>query len=274
MTAQPAKLDEVNFGEFLSDQVDKNLLEIVKTISLLECNATNYAAYLCKVFPDDEVMNSFLKTWGHEEFEHGTALGRWIELADASYNFQDAVTRFNAVFKCPEISDTKSIRQSPIGELLAQSIVETGTSTLYDAIAKSSQEPLLRNLCKIIADDEFRHYRLFCEQIERYGDRDKIGPVNRLKIAFERILEIRNDELGCAYHTANLYDRPYDPRLAIRAYEKRAFPLYHRQHIALGIDMTANACGFRDNRRWLKCLCPIVWLAITTRARYLEPIAD
>jgi hypothetical protein len=260
-------VDSINWSHFSPEKVDGDLLEIVKTVSLLEYNALNYAEYLCKIFAADPVMRSFLRGWGEEEVEHGIVLGRWVELADPVYDFQAAVRRFRDNFKMPELSQPAPFRNSPPGELVAQSIVETGTSSLYSAIADAAQEPVLQVLSRGIAADEFRHYDLFCAHMERYQERRRIGRIQRIRVAVARIAEIKDDELACAYHAANLYDRPYDRARAAHAYARRAFRLYHRRHVARGIGMAARVCGFGDAGFWARCAVPVVWWLLSTRVR-------
>ena len=265
-------LDCVDWNDFVPDKVDDDLLAIVKAVSLLECNAMNYAAYLCKVFVDDPAIRSFIRTWAEEEVEHGMALGHWVELADTGYDFQAATRRFRQVFQIPEDYGRFSFRGTPFGELIAQSIVETGTSSLYSAMSDCSNEPVLQTLCKNIANDELRHYDYFIAQMKTDGNRNKIGQFGRLKLALDRIAEIKDDEIACAYHVANLHDRPYERKKAAQAYQRRAFRLYNRRHVELGVAMAAKACGFRDTSAWIKVANPIVWWLFTTRVRQLERI--
>ena len=47
-------------------------------------------------------------------------------------------------------------------------MVETGTSSYYTALAEATDEPVLRQICKLIAADEYRHFKLFYDHMRRY----------------------------------------------------------------------------------------------------------
>ena len=53
------------------------------------------------------------------------------------------------------------MRGSRAGELLARCVVESGTCSYYAALRDATREPVLRQICHHIAQDEARHYRLF-----------------------------------------------------------------------------------------------------------------
>ena len=42
---------------------------------------------------------------------------------------------------------------------------------------------MLKQICKLIAADEYRHFKLFYDHMRRYLGREKLGMFSRLKIA-------------------------------------------------------------------------------------------
>ena len=68
-----------------------------------------------------------------------------------------------------------SVRGSQAGELIARCIVETGTSSYYTALDDATDEPVLKQICRKIAADEFRHYKLFYAHLDRYLERERLG---------------------------------------------------------------------------------------------------
>ncbi len=82
-------------------------------------------------------------------------------------------------------------------------MVETGTSSYYTALAESTDEPVLQQICRQIAADEFRHFKLFYDHMRRYLARENVGVLRRLRIAAGRITESEDDELAFAYHCGN-----------------------------------------------------------------------
>ena len=82
-------------------------------------------------------------------------------------------------------------------------MVETGTSSYYSALSEATQEPVLKQVCKLIAADEYRHFKLFYDHMRRYLARENINVLARLRIALGRIGETEDDELAYAYHCGN-----------------------------------------------------------------------
>src|SRR5690606_39156852 len=129
-----------------------------------------------------------------------SALGTWAQRIDPSWDFDEAMEKFRAGYQ-PEhfINDVNaSIRGSRAGEMVARCMVEVGTSSFYSAIRNSTEEPVLKQIAKYIAGDEFRHYKCFYDIMQKYLDEDKLTVLGRLKVAVGRISESEDDELAYA----------------------------------------------------------------------------
>ena len=87
--------------------------------------------------------------------------------------------------------------------MIARCIVEIGTSSYYSAMREAAAEPVLQEICRRIAADELRHYRLFYKNLDRYLARERLGRAARLRIALRRVAEAEDDELAYAYYAAN-----------------------------------------------------------------------
>jgi len=159
-------LDDIPWDRFDRDKVDPELLRIVKAASLVEQNGGDYAHYLCNVFHDDPDFQAVALAWGREEIQHGEALGRWAMLADPAFDHAEACRRFTAGFRV-DLDAKASVRGTRSGELIARCIVETGTSSYYTALAEAAEEPVLQAICRRIAADEHRHYKLFYDHLKR-----------------------------------------------------------------------------------------------------------
>ncbi|HET7593922.1 MAG TPA: ferritin-like domain-containing protein, partial [Stellaceae bacterium] len=152
-------LDDIPWHRFDGAKVEPEVLRIVKAASLVEQNGADYARYLCGVFHDDAVFQDVARHWGAEEVQHGAALGRWAMLADPAFDHTAASARFTAGYRV-DLDASRSIRGSRVGELVARCIVETGTSSYYTALMEAVDEPVLKEICRNIAADELRHYKL------------------------------------------------------------------------------------------------------------------
>jgi hypothetical protein len=249
MTSGHWSLDDIPWERFDPTKVDPELVKIVKAASMVEYNGGDYAAYLCNVFPDDAAFQAAARSWAKEEVQHGAALARWAKLADASFDFDDSFGRFRSGYRIPvEASD--SIRGSRSGELVARCIVEVGTSSYYASIGATAEEPVLREICRRIAADELRHYRLFYTHLRRYLEHEGIGRWKRLAVALGRIGESEDDELAYAFYVAN-EDRgtPYSRKAHGRAYMKRAFACYRLPQVQRAVAMIFKAAGLDPQSR-------------------------
>src|SRR6266850_4521571 len=240
-------LDDIPWERFDRSRVDPEVVKVVKAAAMVEANGGDYAKYLCNVFHDDLEFQQVANEWAMEEVQHGMALARWAKLADPTFDFTAAFKRFTDGFKI-ETWRSKSLRGSRSGELVSRCIVEAGTSSYYSALKDAIDEPVLKEICRNIAADEFRHYKLFYTYLVRYLEAEKIGAFGRFWAAASRIRESEDDELAFAYYAANHpADALYERKRFIRAYLSRAYGYYRPPHIERGIGMILKAIGLRPN---------------------------
>ena len=258
-------LDDIPWDRFDRSRLDTELVRIVKAASLVEHNGGAYARHLCLVFADDPEFQETARRWGAEEVQHGRALARWAKLADPDFDFAAAFARFQDGFKIDFDSD-RSRRGSRAGEMVARCVVEIGTSSYYTALREAAAEPVLQEICRHIAADELRHYRLFYKQLDRCLARERLGRLARLRVALGRVAESDDDELAYAYYAANESGLPYDRRRCGRAYARRAFALYRAHHVERGVAMLLKAAGLTPNGRLGWIAAGIAWRALQFRA--------
>ncbi len=261
-------LEQIPWSSFDRTKIDPDLVKVVKAAAMVEYNGGDYAAYLCNIFADDAEFCRVVKGWSVEEVQHGAALARWAELADPEFDFQSCFDRFTDGFKLP-LGTTTSARGSRAGELVARCIVETGTSSYYTALMEASAEPVLKEICRNIAADELRHYKLFYSHLRRYLERDGINAWQRVKIALSRITESEDDELAYAYYAANHPTEAYERRRFTRAYARRAYRYYQRRHVERAMAMILKATGLKPTGRLNRMLTGLGYRFLTYRARRL-----
>ncbi|HZK89646.1 MAG TPA: ferritin-like domain-containing protein [Stellaceae bacterium] len=261
-------LCDIPWERFDPARVDPEIVRVVKAASLVEYNGAAYAHHLCRVFADDTAFQSSLRHWGEEEVQHGAALARWATLADPGFDFAAAFARFQAGFHI-DFDSGRSRRGSRAGEMVARCIVETGTSSYYTALREGTQEPVLQVICRRIAADELRHYRLFYINLRVCLARERIGRWARLCIALRRLAESEDDELAYAYYAANGDLLPYDRRRCGRAYARRAFALYRPHHVERMAPMVLKAAGLTPNGRLGRVISRLAWRALRYRASRL-----
>jgi rubrerythrin len=261
------RIEDVAWDRFDPALVDQGIVPLVKAAAMVERNGQDYAVYLGRVFRDDPDFRAAADNWAVEEVQHGDALGKWAMLADPGWDFEAAFARYRAGYKLPLDVDA-SVRGSRTGELIARCMVETGTSSYYTALADATDEPALRQVCKLIAADEYRHFKLFYDHMRRYLAREKLGLVTRLRIAAGRITESEDDELAYAFHCGNEPESvTYAHERCIAAYMGRAMSFYRLRHIERSIGMILKSVGLPPRGRLSSLGTKLAWTLLQRRQR-------
>ena len=261
------RIDDVAWDSFDRGKVDPDIVPLVKAAAMVERNGSDYAVYLCNVFHDDPAFQRASENWAVEEVQHGDALGRWASLADPQWDYLAAFDRYRNGYKL-QLDAQASIRGSRTGELIARCMVETGTSSYYTALAEATSEPALQQVCRLIAADEYRHFKLFYDHMRRYLARENISFVQRLRIAAGRINESEDDELAFAYHCSNeAADLPYEHRRCIATYMGRAMSFYRFRHIERSMGMVLKSIGLRPRGTLSNVAARGTWFLLQRRQR-------
>jgi hypothetical protein len=261
------QIDQVAWGGFDPGLVAPAVAQLVKAAALVERNATDYGVYLNNIFRDDPDICQAIDNWVVEEVQHGEALGRWAMLADPAWDFAAAFARFRSGYQIP-LEAKRSVRGSLTGELIARCMVEIGTSSYYTALAGGTREPVLAEICRLIAADEFRHYKLFYDHERRWLERERIGLFGRIRIGAGRVGESEDDELAFAWHAAN--EPPtlaYDRRRCAAAYLARAMEFYRFEHVERGMGMAFKAVGLPPRGRLSNLSARLAWRLVQYRQR-------
>ncbi len=233
-----------------STKLNPEILALVKAAALVERNGIDYGTYLNRVFVDDPDFRAAADRWSVEEVQHGDTLGRWAMMADPGWDFEGAFERYRTGYHLPLLDADFSVRGSLTGELIARCMVESGTSSYYSALGDAAEEPVLKDICRLIAADEFRHFKLFYDHMRRYLRRERVGLLRRMRIALSRIGESEDDELAYAFYCGNAApDTEYQHGQAIAGYMSRAMTMYRYRHMERAIGMILKAIGLKPRGR-------------------------
>lgn len=261
------RIEEVAWHAFDPSKVDAAVVPLMKAAAMVERNGHDYGTYLRGVFHDDPDFRQAAENWATEEVQHGDALGRWCQLADPTWDYAAAFDRYRTGYRI-DLRATSSIRGSRTGELIARCMVETGTSSYYSAVADATDEPVLQQICRQIAADEYRHFKLFYDHMRRYLAREDISFIQRLRIAALRIGESEDDELAFAYHCSNDRDGvPYDHERCVAAYLGGAMAFYRFRHVERGMGMMFKAVGLPPRGRLADVSAKLAWQVVQRRHR-------
>ena len=261
------RIEDVPWDRFDPALADPGIVPLVKAAAMVERNGMDYAVYLGRVFRDDPDFRGAAEHWAVEEVQHGDALGKWAMLADPGWDFEAAFARYRAGYKLPLDADA-SIRGSRTGELIARCMVETGTSSYYTALADAANEPVLQQVCRLIAADEYRHFKLFYDHMRRYLVREKLSLLTRLRIAAGRITESEDDELAYAFHCGNEPESlAYAHDRCIAAYMGRAMGFYRLRHIERSMGMVLKSVGLPPRGKLSVLGTKLAWTLLQRRRR-------
>ncbi len=267
-------IEQIDWASFDPTKVEPEVIPLVKAAAMVERNGDDYAAYLKSVFHDDPDFQAAADHWAVEENQHGDALGRWAMLADPSFEYMESFARYRAGYKIDVKADA-SIRGSRTGELIARCMVETGTSSYYTALGEASAEPVLKQVCRLIAADEYRHFKLFYDHMKRYLAREKLSFPRRLRVALGRVGETEDDELAFAFHCSN--DPPgmaYEHARCSAGYMGRAMGYYRYHHIERSMGMIFKAIGLEPRGRMSDLAARGFWRVLCWRRdKYRDQLA-
>ncbi|MGC4106933.1 MAG: ferritin-like domain-containing protein [Thermomicrobiales bacterium] len=264
------RIEDVAWDRFDPEKVDPAVIPLVKAAAMVERNGTDYAVYLNAVFRDDPDFRRAVDAWSVEEVQHGDALGRWATLADPGWDYLAAFGRFREGYRL-NLDVGGSIRGSRTGELIARCMVETGTSSYYTALADSTEEPVLQQICRLIAADEYRHFKLFYDHMRRYLARERIS-VSRAASASPP------GESGKARTTnwptpITAPTRPggtsYDRGRCIAAYMAQAMAFYRFRHIERATGMILKSVGLPPRGRFSDLSARLAWRFVQRRRKRL-----
>ena len=259
------RIEQVGWDRFDPSRLDPDMVPLVKAAAMVERNGLDYALYLRSVFRDDPDFCQAADYWAVEEVQHGDALGRWAMLADPAWDFEAAFARYRAGYTIDTRADA-SVRGSRTGELIARCMVETGTSSYYTALGEATNEPVLKEVCRLIAADEYRHFKLFYDHMKRYLARENLSFLKRLKVAAGRIGESEDDELAFAYHCGNEgADTPFSHERCTANYMSRAMGYYRYPHVRRGMGMVFKSIGLTPQGRLTDLAAQGAWRLLAWR---------
>jgi hypothetical protein len=125
---------------------------------------------------------------------------------------------------------------------------------------------VLKDICRLIAADEFRHFKLFYDHMKRYLKRERIGVWRRVMIAAGRIGESEDDELAYAFHCGNApADATYTHKHAIAGYMSRAMTVYTYGHMARATSMIMKAVGLPPRGKLYALAARAAWWLMCNR---------
>ncbi|GAC1358497.1 MAG: ferritin-like domain-containing protein [Variovorax sp.] len=197
--AEHWKIEDLDFSRIALDEVrpDENLFYLVACASFVESGSDLYTQNLVNFFRgDDEVADWLTRYWEPEELQHGKALRAYACHVWPEFEWETAYRGFLEEYatycKVELLAPTHAL------EMAARCVVETGTASYYRAMARSTGEPVLRDLASRIAADEVNHYKHFLRFFRRYRAQEGLSRFRVMGTIGRRTLELKSEDADCA----------------------------------------------------------------------------
>lgn len=234
----PWSVSDIDYASIDVEKVRDNrtLFYLLTAASFIESGSDTYAGNLATYYAHvPEAATWLARHWESEELQHGFALRRYVEHVWPEFDWPRGYQRF-----FDEYSQTCSIdnfERSHALEMAARCVVETGTATYYRALEQASDEPVLRDLTRRIANDEVRHYKHFFRYFNALNGQERIGRARVLGALARRLLEIKNEDAEIALRNVLRVERNQEdvPERDVRALNSRCSAVVRRN---LPLEMT------------------------------------
>jgi rubrerythrin len=202
------RIEDLDFSRIDLARVreDENLFYLVACASFVESGSDLYTHNLIEFYQGDAEVSDWLRRqWEVEELQHGRALRAYVEHVWPEFEweraFQGFIEEYSQYCKVELLERTRAL------ELAARCVVETGTATYYRALARATDEPVLRELATLIANDEVNHYKHFYRFFRRYRNKEGLGRSRVLGTLSRRTMELKNEDADCAIrHVMRMHD--------------------------------------------------------------------
>ncbi|MGO4329953.1 ferritin-like domain-containing protein [Cupriavidus sp. 2TAF22] len=234
----PWSIGEIDFAAIDVARVrpDRELFYLLVSASFVESGSDTYAGNLASYYAANPEASGWLSgQWEAEELQHGLALRRYVEHVWPGFDWERGYARFFDEYR--HTCSVDKFEPSEALEMAARCVVETGTAALYRSLEQASDEPVLRNLTRRIANDEVRHYKHFYRYFNTFNDLERLGRLRVLGALVRRLLEIKNEDAEIALRNVLRIERGAEdiPQKDVRRLNSRVSAVIRRN---LPVDMT------------------------------------
>ncbi len=258
-------IDDLPWDSFDPCKLRQDHLMTIKAAALIKCGAEGCEKYLSDIFSDDPIFQRAIGCWASEERHHGETLGRYAAMADPYFKFGKALSLFRKEHKIGPKA-RHAARASKTSELIGRCVFKAAFCQYYAGLGRVTDEPLLRTICRNLAEDEFKHFGMFYSHLAGYVRHERAGRFNRLRAVADCIKEAGGDELAFAYHAANAPDNyPYKRQVCLDAFLTRAFTPCSREDVRSFLTMMLKVCGLAERAFWHGLAERLAWRTLQSR---------
>ena len=185
------RMEDIPWASLDRSKLSENLPGLVRQIALAEL--TTYAATrrFLQEFSADIDFTQWMSVWFYEETKHPHVLIRWLhDLGETLSSTEVVRGRITAPFM-----------KSRFGMLVTNVISEVHASATYVALARTTEEPVLKQIARNLAGDEARHATGFFVYARRALERSSKPDEDRLEAL--KVLHMWLNENGQVQHPVN-----------------------------------------------------------------------
>ncbi len=149
-------MGDIPFDQIDRSKVDAEILHDVKHVTLTELGALPATKMFIRDFSHDTDFQRFLTVWSFEEGKHSLALQRWLERNDVEIT-KPEMDVINVEFDTAPWIETLTMHflgEQRLGMWYASF---SGFGPGSKPASEVMQEPVLRHIFKLMAQDEWRH---------------------------------------------------------------------------------------------------------------------
>jgi hypothetical protein len=188
-------LDDIDWPSLRHEAVVDNeaLFYLVAGASFIEATTDLYTQNLIEYFSEDDEITDWLEAhWLLEELQHGKALRHYVRLAWPDFDWEGVYGTFLPEFAAKCAAD--GVEPTRTREMASRCIVEMGTASFYRTLSRMTDEPVLSELTRRIAEDEINHYKHFYRYLRKYRTREGQRRPGILRALWNRLRMIKGDD--------------------------------------------------------------------------------
>lgn len=145
---------DIDFTAIDKTKVDEQMLHEIKHVCLTELGAIPATTMFIRDFNQDIDFLRFLSIWGFEEGKHSLVLERWLKALDVEIP-EEQMSAVNISFETAPWIDTLTMHF--LGEQRLGLWYGVFSGIAPGADKQPLQEPVLRQIFTLLAEDEWRH---------------------------------------------------------------------------------------------------------------------
>ncbi len=210
-------LDSIDWPALRRDAVADNeaLFYLLTGASFVEATTDLYTQNLIDYFAADDEITAWLKAhWLPEELQHGRSLRRYVEAAWPDFDWERAYRDFLPEYTAQCAND--GLEPTRAREMASRCIVEMGTASYYRTLSRMTDDPVLTELTRRIAEDEVSHYKHFYRYLRKYQADERQSRPKIARAMWNRLRMIDGADSRIAVR--HIYrqrhpDRPFNERV-------------------------------------------------------------